>query len=289
MTFAWYGQFRFPAVPLAIVIPVSWAIAFFEYCFAVPANRLGHTVWSGGAAEDDAGDHHAHRFRNLLGHVSRRGHPPESHRRLLLPGWRRLLLLRQMDLSVCETFRAPRTFSLKCIFLTVLIATVRIGIPDANADRNKKQLPGHSSDPVRFRRTGGARGPCDRAPRRRLLEGRVAIQFFECNDMVCGRVIWVKESLDAQGLLKKDKYNPDPALRGRQVCGPTIIWNLHPVDTNHWEDGWFYNPDDGATYRVKLEIRSADVISARIYEGVSMLGKTKTLARVPIGISQGWC
>jgi len=122
-----------------------------------------------------------------------------------------------------------------------------------------------------------------------LLEDRVAIQFFECGDMVCGRVIWVKESLDAQGLLKRDKYNPDPALRGRQVCGPTIIWNLNPADASHWVDGWFYNPDDGATYRVKLEIRSADVISARIYEGVSLMGKTKTLTRVPIGISAGWC
>ena len=39
MTFAWYGQFKFPAAPLAIVIPVSWGIAFFEYCLAVPANR----------------------------------------------------------------------------------------------------------------------------------------------------------------------------------------------------------------------------------------------------------
>ena len=46
MTFAWYGQFKFPAAPLAIVIPVSWGIALFEYCFAVPANRLGHTVYS---------------------------------------------------------------------------------------------------------------------------------------------------------------------------------------------------------------------------------------------------
>ncbi|HEX3432111.1 MAG TPA: DMT family protein [Rhizomicrobium sp.] len=46
MTFAWYGQFRFPQTPLAIVIPVSWGIAFFEYCFAVPANRIGHTVYS---------------------------------------------------------------------------------------------------------------------------------------------------------------------------------------------------------------------------------------------------
>jgi len=46
MTFAWYGQLRFPAQPLWIVVLVSWAIAFLEYCFAVPANRIGHTVYS---------------------------------------------------------------------------------------------------------------------------------------------------------------------------------------------------------------------------------------------------
>lgn len=46
MTFAWYGQFRFPRASLWVVIPVSWAIAFFEYCLAVPANRMGHAVYS---------------------------------------------------------------------------------------------------------------------------------------------------------------------------------------------------------------------------------------------------
>ena len=46
MTFAWYGQLKFPNQSLWIVIPVSWSIAFFEYCFAVPANRIGHTVYS---------------------------------------------------------------------------------------------------------------------------------------------------------------------------------------------------------------------------------------------------
>jgi len=46
MTFAWYGQLRFPAAPLWLVIPVSWGIAFFEYCLAVPANRIGHAVYS---------------------------------------------------------------------------------------------------------------------------------------------------------------------------------------------------------------------------------------------------
>jgi uncharacterized protein (DUF486 family) len=46
MTFAWYGQLKFPATPLWLVILVSWGIAFFEYCLAVPANRIGHTIYS---------------------------------------------------------------------------------------------------------------------------------------------------------------------------------------------------------------------------------------------------
>jgi uncharacterized protein (DUF486 family) len=42
MTFAWYGHLKFKSKPLWIVIIVSWLIAFLEYCFQVPANRLGH-------------------------------------------------------------------------------------------------------------------------------------------------------------------------------------------------------------------------------------------------------
>ncbi|MGV8955535.1 MAG: DMT family protein [Cypionkella sp.] len=46
MTFAWYGHLKFGSKPLWIVVGVSWAIAFFEYCLAVPANRIGHAVYS---------------------------------------------------------------------------------------------------------------------------------------------------------------------------------------------------------------------------------------------------
>lgn len=41
MTFAWYGHLRFRSEALWKVIVVSWGIAFFEYCFQVPANRIG--------------------------------------------------------------------------------------------------------------------------------------------------------------------------------------------------------------------------------------------------------
>ena len=46
MTLAWYGHLRFKAAPLAIVILASWAIAFAEYCLAVPANRWGSAVYT---------------------------------------------------------------------------------------------------------------------------------------------------------------------------------------------------------------------------------------------------
>ena len=46
MTFAWYGQLKYPAAPLWVLIPASWGIAFFEYCLAVPANKIGHQVYS---------------------------------------------------------------------------------------------------------------------------------------------------------------------------------------------------------------------------------------------------
>jgi len=46
MTVAWYGHLKFKASPLLLVIFASWAIAFVEYCLAVPANRIGHAVYS---------------------------------------------------------------------------------------------------------------------------------------------------------------------------------------------------------------------------------------------------
>ena len=46
MTFAWYGHLKFKAHALWIVVLVSGGIAFFEYWLAVPANRIGHSVYS---------------------------------------------------------------------------------------------------------------------------------------------------------------------------------------------------------------------------------------------------
>ncbi len=46
MTFAWYGHLKFTASPLWMAVMASWGIALIEYWFAVPANRIGHQVYS---------------------------------------------------------------------------------------------------------------------------------------------------------------------------------------------------------------------------------------------------
>ncbi len=47
MTYAWYGHLKTLAgKPLWIAIAVSWGVAFFEYCFQVPANRIGYGVFN---------------------------------------------------------------------------------------------------------------------------------------------------------------------------------------------------------------------------------------------------
>ena len=46
MTTAWYWHLRYKEVPLISVIFISWGLAFVEYCMAVPANRLGSTIFS---------------------------------------------------------------------------------------------------------------------------------------------------------------------------------------------------------------------------------------------------
>ena len=42
MTFAWYGNLKNTSLPLWKLVLISWGIAFFEYCFMVPANKFGY-------------------------------------------------------------------------------------------------------------------------------------------------------------------------------------------------------------------------------------------------------
>jgi uncharacterized protein (DUF2147 family) len=122
-----------------------------------------------------------------------------------------------------------------------------------------------------------------------LIKGEAAVQIFDCNGLLCGRILWLQAPHDSQGQLKRDKRNPDPALRQRDLCGLTVIRDLRSTGPNRWDDGWFYYPDSGRTYNIKMELTSSDALVARFYQGTSFVGETKTLSRVLHGKSEGWC
>ncbi|MGL4967049.1 MAG: DUF2147 domain-containing protein [Inquilinus sp.] len=122
-----------------------------------------------------------------------------------------------------------------------------------------------------------------------LIDGKAAVQMFDCEGLLCGRILWLQIPRDPQDQMVRDKNNPEPALRQRQLCGLTIISGMRPTGSDRWEGGSFHNPDDGKTYGVSAELKSADVLIARIYAGIPALGETKTLQRVPHCTSEGWC
>lgn len=121
-----------------------------------------------------------------------------------------------------------------------------------------------------------------------LFEGKAAVEIFNCGGLMCGRILWLRVPRNALGQLDRDKHNPDPALRQRQLCGVKMIWSVQPDGPGRWRDGWFYNPDDGQTYRVAAQLAD-DTLIVRIYKGVPFFGETKMLVRVAHGVSDGWC
>lgn len=122
-----------------------------------------------------------------------------------------------------------------------------------------------------------------------LFEGKVAIQIYNCRQRLCGRILWLQVPRDEAGALAVDKNNPDPALRTRKLCGLTIIRRLKPLGGNKWDEGTFYNPDDGVTYNVSAQLVSDNKIVAQVYLASPFLGQQKTLTRIVRKTTEGWC
>lgn len=74
MTFAWYGHLKYQNVPLWKVTLISWGIAFFEYTFQAPANRIGSHTFKCSEAQDDPGNHHPGGVFTFFYLVSEAGH-----------------------------------------------------------------------------------------------------------------------------------------------------------------------------------------------------------------------
>jgi uncharacterized protein (DUF2147 family) len=122
-----------------------------------------------------------------------------------------------------------------------------------------------------------------------LPASSVALQIFDCSSLLCGRIVWLLRPGNPAGQPDIDYLNPDPALRQRRLCGLTIIWGMQSNGRNQWSNGWLYDPKDGVTYNVSAELTSPGIITARVYRGTPLLGRTEILIRDPPLRADGRC
>ena len=89
------------------------------------------------------------------------------------------------------------------------------------------------------------------------------IEFVQCGEALCGRVVWLLRPTDANGRPYTDIRNPDTLLRSRPILGLTIFQDLkQSEDEPEWE-GSVYNPDDGETYKTYLSVSPDGVLEVK--------------------------
>lgn len=112
--------------------------------------------------------------------------------------------------------------------------------------------------------------------------GKSRVEIAECDNSLCGKIVWLAEPLDEAGQEKLDKNNPDAALQSRPILGLALLNGFVPGDEKTvWVDGEIYNPEDGETYSCTLTLQDDGTLKVRGYVGLPLFGKTQIWTRAP--------
>ncbi len=103
---------------------------------------------------------------------------------------------------------------------------------------------------------------------------KFAVMVEDCGSKVCGSLYWLKKPLSSTGQPKRDKHNPNEALRDRPLCGLQILTGFQHINDTLWQDGEIYNPDDGLTFSSTMKLSPEGTLKIRGYVGISLFGKT---------------
>jgi len=109
---------------------------------------------------------------------------------------------------------------------------------------------------------------------REVDKRKVAVWIEECDGLLCGRIHWQKKPLSSDGQPKRDRHNPDAALRDRPLCGLKILSGFRRANEGTWSAGSIYNPSDGRTYSSTISLEPDGSMRVRGYVGLSLFGKT---------------
>lgn len=114
--------------------------------------------------------------------------------------------------------------------------------------------------------------------------GDGAVEIYICQDKanrLCGRIVWLKEPLNAQGVPKRDRYNPKEAMQNRPICGLPVLGNLARESDGGFDSGWIYDPKAGKSYSAAIRLAQRDQLVVTGYLGMKFMGKSFTWTRAP--------
>ena len=108
---------------------------------------------------------------------------------------------------------------------------------------------------------------------------KVVVEIYPCEENLCGKIVWLAKPYRRSGEFKRDKRNPDSALRDRGWCGIEVITGLKPKRDDFWKNGRFYYPKKGRTFDVDIKLKDDDRLELRAYLGIRLLGKSEIWTR----------
>jgi uncharacterized protein (DUF2147 family) len=85
------------------------------------------------------------------------------------------------------------------------------------------------------------------------------VEVKDCDGLLCGSVVWLKDPVGADGQPLHDANNEDPGMRSRPIMGLPILLGLAPKGDDLWV-GQVYSPEEGQTFDVELKLVQADRI-----------------------------
>lgn len=116
--------------------------------------------------------------------------------------------------------------------------------------------------------------------------GDSVVELYKKSGCICGRVVWLENPTDSNGVAWKDVHNPDTLLRSREVMGLEVLNGFKYTGDARYKGGKIYDAKTGYTYSCTMWLKKA-ALKVRGYIGVPLLGKTQKWRRISSDIFYG--
>ena len=108
----------------------------------------------------------------------------------------------------------------------------------------------------------------------KLDDGTAIVEVYKSGDAFNGKIVWLEKPTDEDGAPAKDKNNPDPALRKRELIGLNMLSGLKKTAENEYSGGKIYDPANGKTYNCSMKVEGKVLKVRGSLDKKGLIGRT---------------